>query len=136
MPAYTTAADVASYMGIDVGDLPSNINKLISDAQSLIDYAVLNKIQDYYIDQDLDEFTDSTIETRVMAATNAQVEYWITTSSTIDIVGSIPEFRIGNFQMKYGSSTKGGSSEQPILSPRARRELLLSGLLYRGIGRW
>lgn len=131
---YTTPTSVANYMDIPVMNLPDNIDILIREASYLMDYITLNYIQDYYVDQDTQLFSDSTIEQRVEDATNAQIHYWTEINDSIDIIGgNISSFNIGNFSVTYNKSKNGIT--QPILAPRARRALLLAGLLYRGIGR-
>lgn len=136
---YTTSVSVANYIGIPVMDLPANITKLIVEASLLMDYASLNRIQEYYIDSNTLLFTDAVIEDLVRQATNQQIEFWIESGGdAIDILGgSVDSFSIGNFSVTYGgngSSTSGGST-QTILAPRARRSLLIAGLLFRGVSR-
>lgn len=54
----------------------------------------------------------------------AQVEYWIEIGDSVDIVGPFETTDLGTLKI---------SSPLKILAPRARRFLLLSGLLYRGL---
>ena len=133
---YATTTQVATFMGIDAGDLPTDIDKLIRDASFLMDYVTLNYIQDYYIESS--SFTDTNIEEYVKNATCAQIEYWIELGdASSDIIGNTPaSFTVGNFSVDYGKGTPEGLSQgAESLSTRARRYLLLAGLLYRGVRR-
>jgi hypothetical protein len=136
---YTTSMSVSEYIGIPVMDLPTNITKMIIEASLLMDYASLNRIQEYYIDSNTLLFTDADIEEKVRIATNQQIEFWIESGGdSFDITGnSIGSFNIGNFSVSYGSgssSTSAGNT-QNVLAPRSKRTLLLAGLLFRGIAR-
>lgn len=128
--AYVTASQVADYMGIPVGDLPSNINKLINDAEDFLNCITLDRIQTRLIDPDTGDFREAKDKELIMKAAAAQIEYWINTDIESDIEGQVESFTVGKFSMKYA---KGG---KPVLAPRANRFLFLTGVLYRGITRY
>lgn len=135
---YATPAEVATYMGILVTELPTNILIIIQRAQELIDYITLNKINDDYLTSDKTAIADPEIETAAENATCAQVEYWINIGVESDIVnaGNISSFGIGNFSMAFGGSGSGSANaSMAVLAPRANRYLFLVGLMYRGVNR-
>lgn len=133
---YATPQDVADFMGIALEDLPSNIVILIQRGQELIDYVTLNNIQDFELNDDETAIEDPEIELAVQNATSAQIEYWITVDTSLDITntGNIGSFSIGNFTINYDGKT-GESVSVAILAPRSKRFLFLVGLMYRGINR-
>lgn len=133
---YATPQDVADYMGIALGDLPSNIIILIQRGQDLIDYVTLNHINDDWLNDDKTAISDAEIETAVQNATSAQVEYWITVDTSLDITntGNIGSYSIGNWSVTYDGKS-GESVSIAILAPRTKRYLFLVGLMYRGINR-
>ena len=133
---YATPQDVADYMGIALGDLPSNILILIERAQDLVDYVTLNRILDYYLNDDETAIIDAEVEEGANKATSAQVEYWINTDTSLDITntGNIGNYSIGNWSITYNGKS-GESVSVAILAPRAKRHLFKAGLLYRGIPR-
>lgn len=136
---YATPTEVAAYMGIPVGDLQADILTIIERAQDLIDYATLNKINDYYLNSTKTAIDDTEIELAAQKATAAQVEYWLSLGgSDTDVInaGNIASFAIGNFSMAFGAAGSGSANaSMAVLAPRASRILFLVGLLYRGIWR-
>lgn len=130
---YATDAQIAAYLGIAVGSLPSNIAKLKQDAMDLIDYATMYRIVDDYIDPNTLLFTDTEIATAVEKAMGAQIEYWLEIDPSQAIIGGVESFSIGKFSMKYAG--KYGKSGSPTLSPRGAQYLNRVGLLFRGVGR-
>lgn len=126
--AYATKEDLAMWLGYttengdpDVSTLPDNVNKLLRDASRVIDHATMGRI-----DVTNERHTDT-----AMNATTAQVEYWIDgMGESVDINPSVSGYSAGSFSIQFG---QGGSGTLPKLSPRARRELWLGGLLNRRV---
>lgn len=110
---YATKDDLIEYLGISGVNMPSDIERLIKRAEDLIDYATFYMI---------------TPGEGAKKATCAQVEYWLEMDETVDIVGAIESFSLSQFSINYGEN------KMPVLAPRARRILLRTGLLYRGVG--
>jgi hypothetical protein len=131
---YATPADVATYMGVNVATLPSDILTLIARAQDFLDYVSLNKIHDVWSNSTNTAITDTEIAGAMKNATCAEVQYWILTDPNFDVInnGNITGFGIGNFSMSYGADGSGGNAFS-VLAPRANRALFLAGLLYRGV---
>lgn len=130
---YATATDVAAFMGISVGELPSNITKLINDAQDLIDYITFNRLEDYITGGVID---DDDLVDPVKNAVCAQIEYWIETSSSSDISGMpISGYSIGTLSVQLGGASGGTGSigGGGAVAPRVNRYLTHTGLLYRGV---
>ncbi len=118
--AYATMQDLAEYLGEEVESLPSDSSRLLERASELIDVATMGRV-------DLSKTTNSEA---VKKAACAQVEQWLALSESIGLIDKADGFRIGNFSMNLGSQT---SNMTTGLAPRARRFLLLEGLLYRGV---
>ncbi|AZO95277.1 hypothetical protein [Halocella sp. SP3-1] len=115
--AYATSQDVTDYTGIT--SLPSDIDRLISRAEELIDETTRGKID-----------TDNANHMEAAKkATCAQIEYWLSNSEEVDISNMPHNFSIGSFSIS-GNSNQGNFSK---LAPRARRHLFMAGLLYAGI---
>jgi hypothetical protein len=130
---YATAADVAAFMGITEGELPSNIAKLITDAQDLIDYITFNRLELYIVDDVID---DEDLVDPVKYATCAQIEYWINTSDASDITGApISSYALGTLKVQFGGASGGTGSigGSGLVAPRVNRYLSHTGLMYRGI---
>lgn len=121
---YASKEDLARWLGYldtngnpDVSSLPGNVDKLLINASRLIDHATLNRI-------DQDNTDHMIIANR---ATTAQVEYWIdAVGEDIDVQPDIAGFSAGKTSVQYKNGI-------PKLSPRARRELWLGGLLNRTV---
>lgn len=119
--AYATTAELAAYLGIDESDLPDDAGRLLERASEDVDYITLDRIDD-----DDTDHTDA-----AKKATMAQVEMWLETGEQQAIGGNVQGFQVGRLQVQYGA---GSNRVAPIgMAPRARRFLLLAGLLYRGI---
>jgi hypothetical protein len=126
---YATKEDLAMWLGYetetgdpDISLLPGDADRLIRNASRLIDYATLNQI-----DQTNERHLDV-----AMNATTAQCEYWIDgVGESADINPSVAGYSAGKFSIQFGGS--GGSGTMPKLSPRARRELFMGGLLNRKV---
>lgn len=124
---YATKEDVALWMGYETADgvadlslLPDNIEKLLRDASSLIDYATMNRIG----------LTNERHMDAAMMATAAQIEYWIDgVGESVDINPGISSYTAGSTSFQF----VGG--QMPKLAPRARRELWSGGLLNRTVAR-
>lgn len=130
---YATSTDVAAFMGITIGELPSNITKLINDAQDLIDYITFNRLEGYITGGVID---DDDLVDPVKYAVCAQVEYWITTSDSEDISGTpISGYSLGTLSVNMGGASGGTGSigGGGAVAPRVYRYLTHTGILYRGI---
>ena len=118
-----TLAGVADYMGIAVGTLPADTQRMIYRAQELIDYVTMKRC-------DVDDTDQMEAVNRAVCA---QVEYWIESGEGVEFEGGIRSKTIGRTSITYVVGGGGGSiGGQPVLAPRARRALFLQGLLYQG----
>ena len=114
--AYATEQDLADYLGVSLADLPDDAERLQERASEDIDYYTLGR---------------ATQSEATKLATCAQIEMWLEVGEEADIRGALQSFSIGRWSATYASSGNGGGP--PALAPRARRHLLLAGLLYRGV---
>lgn len=119
--AYATTTDLESYLNVTASELPDDADRLLDRASELVDYIVSPNIIDT---------TDTGQSTAAQNAVCAQVEYWINQGEEVDIMKAPGEYSIGSFSVGRQSN----QHEVPALSPRARRFLLLDGLLYKGVG--
>lgn len=121
--AYATRDDLAAYVGPGV-TLPDDaeVDRLLARASELIDQKALRRI-------------DPGCPAHAAAARQAacaQVEYWLQRGEDLDVTGPVLSYSIGSMSINYGvGGTRRGVDE---LAPRARRHLVLAGLLYRGVG--
>lgn len=119
--AYATTTDLAEYLGVTVGELPSDAERLLDRASELVEHAMFNNY-------------DSSITEHVEAAkkaTCAQVEFWNNIGEGTAIVGrNIEGYKSGDLSMSFG---KGSNSSVDKLSSRATLHLGRHGLLYRGV---
>lgn len=112
---YATTTDLAAYMGISVGSLPSNSSNMLERASELIDFVTLSRI----------DTTDSDELLVAKKATCAQVEFWIQINVESDIIGnSYNSISMGQLSMNGKFNT---------LAPRARRALQIAGMYNRGV---
>jgi hypothetical protein len=113
---YATKEQLADWLGTDLASLPTNADKLLKNASRVVDHATMGSID-----------TTNTKHLEVAErATTAQCEYWIDgVGESADINPSVAGYSAGKFSVQFN----GGSI--PKLSPRARRELWLGGLLNR-----
>lgn len=120
MANYATQADAAAYMGIEVAALPTDIDRLLTQATHLVDYVTLNQI----------DITDAHHEQAAQDATCAQVEYWINHGEDEEFSPAIKSYQKSKVSVTYAGNPQ---SIPPKLCERAKRHLLLAGLLYRGV---
>ena len=116
--AYATTTELAEYLGVQEADLPDDADRLLERASEMIDYYTLNRI---------DETEDAEVAKK---ATMAQYEWW-SQFDEFGLQGFYSQIQIGPFQMNAAGETRGKGP--PELAPRARRFLLLEGLLYSGV---
>lgn len=115
--AYATPQDLAEYLGIQPEDLPAGVGRLLERASEAVDYLALGRVD-----------AQNPVHARAAKlATCAQVESWLETEEVGDKQGNVKRFSIGRFSMDFGDQGV------PQVAPRARRYLLLAGLLYRGV---
>ena len=122
---YATSTDVATYTGIALLSLPTDIARLISRASDLVDYATSGQI-----DQ-----TDNDQTEAAQNAVCAQVEYWIQEGEEGEYEGrQIISKTTSKASVSYGAGGVAGGSKSitDSLAPRAKRFLFLAGLLNRG----
>lgn len=125
-PVYATNADVATYLGIVVGDLPSDITRLLARASELIYHSTMGKVDD----------TDDGHLEACKLATCAQIEYWLELSESISISSTgAKSLSIGSFSIDFGSGSGNGSggSASITIATRTKQYLFDEGLLYRGV---
>lgn len=119
---YATTAELATYLGVDEADLPSDAERLLERASELVDQAALGRIGT----DDADHLAAA------QKAACAQVERWIETGESEAIAGQPRTLRLGRFAVETGGS-QSEAREGAVLADRARRHLFLAGLLYRGV---
>ncbi len=127
MPLYTvyvTEAQLAAYLGIDVGDLPTDVERQLTRASEMIKQATLNNIDE-----------DNTDHMEIaQLATCAQVEYWINQGEDISTSPGYKRLKIDKFEVEFnGSGSDSGSANTRQLAPRAKNYLSDYGLMYRGV---
>jgi len=121
---YATNADLATYLGVVVGDLPSDSQRLLNRANELVKQITLSNI---------DETNENHMEAAKLAVC-AQVEYWQSMGETTALSGDVKSFSIGNFSVDYGGGGGSGSSSNTNqVASRTRNYLNQQGLLYRGV---
>lgn len=119
--AYANIDDLLAYT-VNL-DPPAEASRLLERASDVIDEATLGRI-------DL-ENPEHVVAAR--KAVCAQVEFWISNGETEDQTGQrVKSYRVGSLSIEYEQTATSGSSDGQ-LAPRARRHLLLAGLLYRGV---
>jgi len=114
---YATLEDLAEYLGVDPEALPDDADRLLIRASEIVDEAAMQRI-------------DLRTETHAQAAklaTCAQVEFWQTVGEEREARGPIRAYTAGRVQIQYETG-----AAPAYLAPRARRYLLMAGLLYRG----
>jgi len=114
--ALATQADVAAYMGITVGDLPSDVDVRIQRASE----DIWNLMHMNYNEDD-DEHVEA-----AQLATSAQVAYVYEGSDT----AKYDQVKIGTLSVKYDKSSKEKGSR---MAPKARDYLERVGLLSRAV---
>ena len=117
--AYATTTDLATYLGVTVGSLPSNASILLERASDVIDYATMGRL----------DVTDTTQANVAKKATCQQVEQFILVGTEYDISGrEYEQLSIGSWSANWKDS-----DTNLTIAPRARRTLFLAGYLYRGV---
>jgi hypothetical protein len=111
--AYATKESLAEYLGINVMDLPENVDNMLQRASECIDAHTLDRARLFNGDD------------RIIDATCAQVEFWMTVDPSMDIMGSPTGWSASSFSM---------TGKLPELAPRAYRLLFVMGLISRGVG--
>jgi len=117
--AYATVDELVAYLGVEPDEAPERAETLLERASDLIDTVTLDRV-------------DTTDEDHVQAARDAvcaQVEFWMENGEEVDIGGRVSEYQVGHLRVRYGQDAR----DRPSLAPRARRHLLLGGLLFRGV---
>jgi len=112
--AYATAIELATYLSVELVDLPEDAARLLERASEYMDEVTLEQI-----DTDNTNHVDA-----AKKATCAQVEFWLQVGEEHDIVGVTGEISAG--------STKHTLPDR--LSKRARQYLRVAGLTYRKVG--
>lgn len=135
MDPYATPEELADYLGTDA---PDGAARLLLRASELIDEATLGRIRNPWIVNEIDDIAiiPATILEAAKNAACAQVEYWMQTGEAAAIApGVVSNYQIGSVSVSYGGAGVGGRGDVGgQLGSRARRYLLLAGLLYRGVG--
>jgi len=119
--AYATKSELADYLGVDTGDLPSDdeVERLLDRASELIDHFTLNRI----------DTEDSDHEEAARKAVCAQYEYWAELGDELGIMAKINSISIGSFSVSGGS--EGAKFDQ--LADRAKQSLDKVGLRFSGV---
>lgn len=119
--AYATTADLALYLGIEVGDLPADAARLINRASDQIYSAVKNNY----------DSTDDDHVAAIKMAVCAQVESMTSGNEEAIIAGGSVSESIGKTSISFGGAGVGTSATKSICL-RARQYLNDFGLLYAG----
>lgn len=126
MDAFATTAQLATFLGVEEEALPADAGRMLDRASELIDAVTLGR---YKPDTAIDE-----VVSRVVAATCAQVELWISDGEGADISGGYRSYSTGTVAVtRDKGSTGSGSSDAARLAPRARTNLFRAGLLNAGV---
>ncbi len=127
--SYATVADLESYLNTDA---PDDAERLLERASELIDYATFNRLvtgSDLTSTQALDTAILAARAAEAKTACCQQVEFWIQNGEGTDIEPAIKSKSVGRTSVTYANSSAGGDDG---LAPRAKRTLMLAGLLSRG----
>lgn len=112
--SYATLEDLAEYLAVAEGDLPSDSERLLKRASELVEYAIMGRSGD---------------EETLKLATCAQVENWIQMSESNAIAGGYKQLEIGTFSVEFSDN----STTTMQLAPRTRMYLNKAKLMYRGV---
>lgn len=128
--AYASSAEIADFLGVAVGDLPSDIDRLAVRASELID--TIPTLRPFLVDSDTDLPTDADAATALSEAVAAQIEYWA------EIGGGLSNIGGGETHDKLrlsGEQELGGASfpTPGKYAPRAVGILRRVGLLGTGV---
>lgn len=127
--SFATTAQLATYLGVAEGTLPTDATRLLSRATELIQDTTLAAMYD------TDSAGNATVQKVIdafMNATCAQVEFWLTGDEEDDISGPLESMSTGGQGQGYGS---GSNRPTPMyLAPRAARHLRIGGLLTSTVG--
>lgn len=127
MAYYVDRAFMAAYMGVVDADLPVDIDRLIEEAEELIDYYTLSKARFYF---ERSETEDPELYAGVRNAVASQVIWAMEIrGSELDKLSGVNSFSIGSFSVSFEQ----GKAAVKLLSPRTLRILQRLGLLYRGV---
>lgn len=124
--SYATPAQLAEYLGVAEGDLPSDASRLLGRASDLIDRIARGRY---------DASTATAYVTaQVVKATCAQVEFWITGGEGADIEGGALRYRAGSVEVERAQGSSGSdASLGSRTAPRARDALFLAGLMNAAV---
>ena len=115
---YSELEDLATYLGVDVEELPECSQRLIRRASELIKQATLNNVI---------SVNESHLEA-LNLATCAQVEYWLSAGEDSAIIGAAKSYSLGDLSVAMDEKAVGRQ-----LCSRAKNYLNQQGLLYRGV---
>lgn len=130
--AYATSEQLGIYLSADEETpavVPEDAARLLVRASELIDDHIVTAVYD--VDED-DAPTDTAVIAALVAATCAQVEFWLTGDEEDDILGPVQGVSVAGLQMQYGA---GENRATPMyLAPRAARALRRAGLMSASVG--
>ena len=115
--AHATTAQLATWLGVDEGELVADASRLLDRATEVVDDAVVSPYDD----------TDSDTLDALADATCAQVEFWLEVGEEHDISGQRGEIETEGLRIARLPGT---------LAPRARRALSKGNLLSRSVMAW
>ena len=130
---YANTTQLADYLGVAAGTLPTDAQRLLGRASELIQYATMDRVPEPVdpgaVPVDPAAITDvEAYQIACRKATSAQIEHWLGSGEEADIAGQPKRYTISKLSVDWGDD------KPPELAPRARRYLFLAGLLYRGVG--
>lgn len=114
-----TTDDLQTYLGQT--PLPDDADRILTRAAEIINWAVLGRT----------EGADEYVTSLVKQAICAQVEYWVQVDESVDVVGPPKRMTV------FGAMDV--AVDLNLVGPRARRYLVMSGLINRRVragGRW
>lgn len=128
LDSYASEAELAAYLGLDVGDITSDMGRMLERATDLVRSVTMGR------SEEVDADDDETIYGLLSKAVCAQVEAWYTSGESSAMISGIDRYSIGKVSVDYGSASNRALSGGTGLCPRAYQYLMRSGLLYRGVG--
>lgn len=111
---YATKSELADYLGMELNDITEDHERMLKRASRFVDTQTRNNI-------------DSDDESVAKQAVLEQVEWWIATGDELEQMQFFEDMNMEDFSFD--------GSNVPSIAPRAKRTLVLNGLLKRDVKR-
>lgn len=131
MTPYATAAELATFLGVSQGNLPSDVDRMLERASTLIDS--ISTLRAFDVDSGTNLPVDGDVAVAMRDAVSAQVEYWFEIGGGSQEPNSAGE---AHDILRLPGDQKIGTVEVPNLktyAPRALDILRAAGMLRSGI---